>query len=317
MYELPPFRPPSEASSVLLRVTRGCPWNRCKFCGMYKNMKFERRRVEDVKSDIKRAREIYGKDVRRIFIGDSDSIILKDELQDILNFLHDNFPNLERVTSYGRAATILRKDVEELKMLSEAGLKRLHVGLETGDAELLEYMQKGATPQQMIRAGKKVKESGISLSEYVILGLGGSMRSEQHAINTARILNEINPDFIRVRTLHPLPNTQLWELAMKNEFEILPPIDVLREEKLLIQNLDVGSHFVSDHISNYLIVDGKLPEDRNGMLEFLEITIDSLERVPEIEKDILQPSVNAYHIYKKIFSEKRVSPEILSYISHL
>jgi radical SAM superfamily enzyme YgiQ (UPF0313 family) len=143
------------------------------------------------------------------------------------------------------------------------------------------------------------------------------MRSEQHAINTARILNEINPDFIRVRTLHPLPNTQLWELAMKNEFEILPPIDVLREEKLLIQNLDVGSHFVSDHISNYLIVDGKLPEDRNGMLEFLEITIDSLERVPEIEKDILQPSVNAYHIYKKIFSEKRVSPEILSYISHL
>ena len=164
-YDFPPFRPPSEANSLLLRVTRGCPWNRCAFCSMYKGMKFEMRELEEILGDIESARELYGDRVRTFFIGDSNSLVAKTEmLVKILNALFSSFPHVERVTSYARAKTIAKKPLEDLRRILQAGLTRLHVGLETGDRDLLKEIEKGATPEEMIEAGRKAKEAGFEYS---------------------------------------------------------------------------------------------------------------------------------------------------------
>jgi radical SAM superfamily enzyme YgiQ (UPF0313 family) len=225
--------------------------------------------------------------VRRAFIGDSNSIIMKTEdFAHIIEFLYQTFPTLERVTSYGRAHTIRRKKLEELKRWKEAGLTRLHVGLETGDDELLAYMNKGLTAEMAIEAGRKVNESGISLCEYVILGLGGPDRWQRHADATARVLNAINPDFIRVRTLRLDPGTPLYEMHQQGEFQLSSPEEVLVEERRLLESLEVTSEFVSDHVSNYLNINGKLPQDRERMLEYIDIV---LAAPPELRANMLQP----------------------------
>ena len=150
-YDFPPYRPPSEANSLLLRVTRGCPWNRCTFCSLYKNIPFERRPLAEILEDIEAARALYRDESRSVFIGDSNSILIKTaELVQILNALYQAFPHIERVTSYARAKTICKKPLEDLQRLRAAGLSRLHVGLESGDRELLSLMQKGATPEEMV-----------------------------------------------------------------------------------------------------------------------------------------------------------------------
>jgi hypothetical protein len=284
---------------------------------MYKGKKFELRSVEEIKQDIlalkklsEEVKEWAWKNghgdrveqiaiyngilwldndgaVKRAFIGDSNSIIMKtDDFVHIVEFLYHTFPTLERVTSYGRAHTIQRKKLEDLKRWKEAGLSRLHVGLETGDDELLAYVDKGATSEQMIEAGRKVNESGISLCEYVILGLGGPDRWQRHAEATARVLNAINPDFIRVRTLRLEPGTTLYERQQQGEFKLSSPEEVLREERRLIENLDVTSEFVSDHVTNYLEINGKLPQDKERMLDYVDTV---LAAPPELRVQILQP----------------------------
>jgi len=280
VYELPPFRPPSEAYSMLLRVTRGCPWNRCTFCGMYKSMRFEKKSVEDVKADIDAAREFYGDRSMNVFIGDADSPVIKtDDFVEILQYLRSTFPTIERVTSYGRAKTISKLTPEKLKRLAEAGLDRLHVGLETGDPELLKFINKGATPEQMITAGRKVKEAGIELSEYLMLGLGGADGWESHARESAAVLNAIDPNFIRVRTMTLIPGTPLYEAYEKGEYKPANILEMLLEERLLIESLEgISSEFHSDHVSNLVPVYGKLMDDKEEMLETLAPIIERIEQ---------------------------------------
>lgn len=317
-YESLPIRPPNEARSLLVRATRYCPWGRCIFCYgiLWDRRKLELRPVEDIKQDIlamkahahqitEWAVENDAKDrieqaavynnvlwltnegVRTAFIGDSDSLIMKtDDLVEVLEFLYQTFPTLERVTSYGRAKTAVRKTPESLKRLHDAGLTRLHLGLETGDDELLKYINKGATAVEMIEAGRKIKESGISLSEYVLLGIGGQDRWREHAEGTARVLNAIDPDFIRARTLMVVPGTPLYDKVEQGEFKQLSPEGILHEERLLIENLEVNSEFVSDHVSNYLPLDGKLPGAKKEMLELLD---KFLGAPPELRAKYLQP----------------------------
>lgn len=289
-FEFPPYRPPSEAYSMLIRVTRNCPWNRCAFCIMYKGQKFSRRPVEDVKDDISMAAEVYG-ERPTMFWGDSNSIILKTgELEEILDHTYRVYPNLERITSYARAKTVLHtKTVPELKRLHEAGLSRLHLGLETGDDWLLKFISKGATAEEMIKAGRMVVDSGIHLSEYVILGLGGVERSDVHAKETAKVLNQIDPAFIRVRTLVTLPMTPLYDVFQKGLLNLGSPLDVIKETRNLIADLEVNSEFLSDHVSNYLPVNGKLPEDKEDLLEYLDSSIELLEVDPETGSKLLQP----------------------------
>ena len=170
-YDFPPFRPPSEAGSLLLRVTRGCPWNRCTFCSMYKTMKFEIRDLEEILADIEMAKELYGEKVQTVFIGDSNSLVVKTEmLVQILNTLYSSFPHIERVTSYSRAKTLAKKPIEDLERIYQAGLNRLHVGLETGDRDLLKEIEKGGTPEEMIEAGKKAKKAGFDIPSMCYWG---------------------------------------------------------------------------------------------------------------------------------------------------
>lgn len=279
-YDFPPFRPPSEANSLLLRVTRGCPWNRCTFCSMYKGMKFEIRNLEEILEDIDLAKDLYGDKVRTLFIGDSNSLVVKTErFVKILETLYSCFPYLERVTSYARAKTIAKKSLEDLVKIRQAGLSRLHVGLETGDRELLKEIEKGANPEEMIEAGKKAKKAGFEYSLYVLLGIGGEEKWRQHARGTAEVLNQIDPHFIRVRTFIPQPNSLIHEAMMRGDFKSPSPETILRETKLLLEELHVTSQFLSDHISNLLPLHGRLPEEKEKMIQMVE------EALREIRED--------------------------------
>ncbi len=277
-YDFPPYRPPSEANSLLLRVTRGCPWNRCTFCSMYKGMKFEIRDLEEILGDIELAKDLYGDRIRTVFIGDSNSLVVKTEmLVKILNTLFSSFPHIERVTSYARSKTIAKKPLEDLIKIHQAGLTRLHVGLETGDRELLKEIEKGATPEEMVEAGRKAKEAGFEYSLYVLLGIGGEEKWQQHAKGTAEVLNRVDPHFIRVRTFIPQPSSPLYEAMMGGSFQPASIETIMKETKLLLENLEVTSQFLSDHISNLLPLHGKLPEDKEEMIQMIGEALKGLK----------------------------------------
>jgi len=314
-FEQGPIRPPSEAHSLLLRVTRNCPWNRCEFCHTYKGEKFSVRTAEEVKQDIDVVQEIvseirtlswrygFGGEItvplvnsilqdpkhdsdgfhsvalwlyrggKNVFLQDGDNLILRtNELAGILKYLKKVFPSIERITTYARAKTVSRKKVEELQDLQRAGLSRIHIGLETGYDPLLQFIKKGVTAQEHIEAGRRVKESGISLSEYVVLGLGGRGVWREHAVETAKVLNQINPDFIRIRTLKVLRTMLLYQKIEKGEFILMSDDEMIEEERLLIDHLQgITSTLVSDHIMNVLQeVEGKLPEEKETMLNLID-----------------------------------------------
>ena len=325
-FEQGPIRPPSEGYSLLIRVTRNCTWNKCTFCPTYKDQKFSKRSVEEVKRDIRAAKniaddikalswkmgqageitrelvqyvfersQVYGENFRSVaawlffggktvFFQDANSIVLKtDELVEILTFLKEMFPQVTRITTYARSKSISKgKTVEDLVLLYKAGLNRIHVGLESGYDPVLEYMKKGVTAAENIDAGKKVRASGIELSEYVILGMGGKRWWREHAIETARVLSEINPDFIRLRSLKVTSKMPLHQQVESGEFELQSEEEVVKEERLFIENLmGITSRLLSDHILNLLMeVQGTLPEDKAKMLA----TIDRFLNMPEHEK---------------------------------
>ncbi|MBW2259130.1 MAG: radical SAM protein [Deltaproteobacteria bacterium] len=276
-YDFPPFRPPSEANSLLLRVTRGCPWNRCAFCPMYKHVKFEKRPVQEVKQDIDTARDYTGGNVETVFIGDSDSLVIKrDEMCEILSHLHSVFPSLTRVTSYARALTLKLKSLKSLEQIRLAGLTRLHIGLETGSPRLLARMKKGAGVETMVEGCLKAAQAGFEVSLYVLVGIGGESDWEEHALETANVLNRINPDFIRLRTLTPQPDTPVFEWWGEGSFKMPGPETILKEQRALIENLSVTSQYLSDHVSNYVPIDGSLPGDKTKMLSQIDTALERL-----------------------------------------
>ena len=286
-YDFPPFRPPSEANSLLLRVTRGCPWNRCTFCSMYKRMKFDIRDLEEIQSDIELARDLYGDRIRTIFIGDSNSLVVKTEmLIKVLNTLFSSFPHIERVTSYSRSKTLFKKPIEDLERIYQSGLTRLHVGLETGDRDLLKAIEKGATPEEMIEAGRKARKAGFEYSLYVLLGIGGEEKWERHARGTAEVLNQIDPHFIRIRTFIPQPNSPLYEAMMRGDFKSPSAEIILKETKLLLEELRVTSQFLSDHISNLLPLHGKLPEEKERMIQMIDDALKGLKEDVRLREEM-------------------------------
>jgi len=284
-YDFPPYRPPNEAFSALIRVTRGCPWNKCEFCFMYKQIKFEKKPLEEVKNDVEKARQLY-KRAKSIFLGDSDNLVHKD-LPEIVAFIKQTFPEIKRVTTYARVKTILRQKMEFLIAVRKAGLDRLHIGLESGDAVVLERLGKGVTPKDMIEAGLRAKKAGFEVSFYVICGAGGKERWKEHALNSARVLNQIRPDFIRLRTLTLQHGTPLREKLIKGEFSTIPPLERLKEVRLFLENLDLEDcYLASDHLTNYLWagkdifyrgVAGNLPHDKEEMLKTVQQAIEFIE----------------------------------------
>jgi radical SAM superfamily enzyme YgiQ (UPF0313 family) len=271
-YEGPIYRPPSEAHSLLIQATIGCPHNQCTFCMVYKNgPRFKIRPTNDIKEDLLWAKNNLGDHIQTIFFPSGNTIIMKtSDLIDILTYSKKLFPNLQRITVYGSSQYIVKKGLEDMKKIAQAGLSRIHVGLETGDDILLQQTKKGTMQKEQIQAGQIINQSGIELSEYVVLGLGGNVRSTEHIQNTIIALNAINPTFIRIRTLLPKINTPLLDDIQKGKFQLLSPHQILHELYDLIQGLSATSHLTSDHYTNYLPINGKLPNDKKKMLKEIE-----------------------------------------------
>ena len=270
-YEEPIYRPPSEADSLLIQATIGCPHNKCTFCGMYKGKKFRIRPVSEIKEDILLAKNFYGNTVESIFFPDGNTIIMKAaQLEEIFRFSYQTFPKLKRITLYASAKFLKFKSLEDLKRLKTAGLNRLHKGLESGNDAVLKRIRKGADSKLMIETGKRVKDAGIELSEYVLVGIGGKELWKEHARDTASVLNAINPDFIRLRTWVPVPDAPLYKDYQSGKFQLLSPYEALKETQLLLENLEVTGLLLSDHISNYVNISGHLPRDKQSMLDKID-----------------------------------------------
>jgi radical SAM superfamily enzyme YgiQ (UPF0313 family) len=280
-YEGIVYRPPSEAGSLLIQATIGCPHNRCAFCYLYKDKKFRVRPVEDIKADLQTAREYYGEGVQSVFFPDGNTIVMKTEqLVDICRYARACFPHLQRITVYGSAKFVNKKSLEELITLKEAGLNRLHMGMESGDDVVLNEICKGTSSEEIIAAGLKLKQAGIEVSEYYLAGVGGRKYSRQHAINSAKALNAFVPSFIRLRTFFPQPGTPMYEAYQSGEFELQTPHETLREVRLLLENLECeGSVFLSDHSNNYCNINGILTRDKDRMLAELDELLSYDERL--------------------------------------
>jgi len=234
-YRMPLYRPPSEASSLLIQATYGCPHNACTFCGMYKQSRFRTRPMQEILEDIDAAAGLYGKAVKTVFLPDGNTIVLStNKLLTILGRIAERFPDLERVTCYGSARYVVKKSREDLEALRAAGLKRIHMGMESGDGPTLEHIKKGTDPEEIVAAGRRVRAAGIEISEYYLVGLGGLDRAGDHARESARVLNAIEPDFVRLRTLVIVPGTPLGEEARAGRFTLPGALDCLRELRLLV-----------------------------------------------------------------------------------
>jgi len=271
-YEGPIYRPPSEADSLLIQATIGCPHNKCTFCMVYKKgPQFKVRPVREIEKDLYQAKKIYGTSIRTLFFPAGNTIAMPtDDLVHICAYARSLFPHLRRITIYGSSKYIYKKGLADLIKLRKNGLSRIHVGLESGDDEVLRRIKKGTHSAEQIQAGLWIREAGIKLSEYVILGIGGKDRTKAHATKTAQVLNAINPEFIRLRTFLPKTNTLLLHQIKKGRFQILSAHEVLRETSEIIEHLDVTSEILSDHYTNYVNVYGKMPDDREKMLEVID-----------------------------------------------
>lgn len=323
-FEQGPIRPPSEARSLLIRVTRNCPWNRCTFCPVYKGTRFSLRPVDHVLRDIDAVhaydaaalkcmdasgrldtaaareafREIENQDstamnaalnwrahgARSIFLQDANSLILKPEdLILILRRLRNRFPWVERITSYARSHTIARISDEHLAQMREAGLNRIHIGMESGSDKVLSFVKKGSDKKTQVKAGQKVVRAGMELSEYIMPGLGGKALSRDHALETADAVNRINPHFIRLRSLAVPDIIPLFADLTAGRFEKLPDQKVAEEILLFIENLDgITSTLKSDHILNlFQEVEGVFPRDKERMMRPLRdfLALPSEERM--------------------------------------
>jgi len=268
-FEQGPIRPPSEARSLLVRVSRNCPWNRCVFCPAYKGEKFELRTVEEVLRDLDALKEYHGDWPRSAFLQDADPLTTKpDDLIAILKGLRERFPRVERITTYARTQTLRRKPLEDLRRVREAGLDRVHVGLESGSDRVLELIKKGVTQEDHILAGARAKEAGFELSLYVMPGVGGVALTDEHADQTARTLARIEPDFTRLRTTAAIPGTPLHDMQEKGEWKPLDDTGTVREIRRLLSGLEaVRTRLESDHISNLLMhLRGDLPDEHATLL---------------------------------------------------
>lgn len=280
-----PIVTPSEWGSLPVRVTMGCPWNRCEFCPVYKGKAYEPLPIDIILKyiEISRAmpKNLYRMSERpheSAFLQDADPLALPTaDLIRIIQKIKKVFPAITRITSYGRAYSLARKSLPELKELCAAGFARVYRGLESGYDALLRYMKKGTTAKILIESGKKVKRAGIELSDCVMPGLGGNLRLEgqetwrQHAEETTRVINEINPDFIRLRTLFIHPKTPLWEKVQRGEFEQASNQDVVREIRLFIEKLQgISSEIDGNFISNVLLFQGKMPKDKKMIISKID-----------------------------------------------
>ena len=285
-YDYPLYRPPSEAYSLIIQATLGCSQNKCTFCSMYKSKKFTIKLLEQIKKEIDFFR-IYVKKAERIFLADGDALIMPMKiLKEIFIYINEKFPEAERISLYGSPKSILLKTPEELLELKNLGLGLIYLGVESGSDKILSSVKKGVSREEIITAGKKVKKVGIPLSVTAIAGLGGKENSIEHAVETASLISEINPDYFGVLTLMLEEGTELLEEYKKGNFIPLSSSEILEETKLMIKNINVKEKciFRSNHASNYVSLKGTLPYEKENILK----TIDYALKNNEIKSELLR-----------------------------
>jgi radical SAM superfamily enzyme YgiQ (UPF0313 family) len=272
-YEGMIFRPPSEADSLILQVTVGCSYNRCTFCGAYQGKSFRIKRFEEIQEDIDEASS-YRSQIQRVFLADGDALAMPQrELLRILEYVKLRLNRVERVGIYANAKDILRKDVEELKALKNLGLGILYLGLESGNPEILKRIKKNGTVDQLVRAGRRVKESGILLSVTVLLGIGGVEKSQAHAADTGKVLSEMDPDYVGALSLMVVPGTPIEKEIETGKLVLPTPFGMIQELETMIEHCDCTQcFFASNHASNYLPLRVRMPEEKE----------DALRRIREV-----------------------------------
>jgi len=272
-YEGAVFRPPSEADSLIIQLTIGCARNDCTFCYMYKDKTFRIRNLDDVIEDLELAKNFYPKGrVKKIFLADGDALVVRNkDLLYVMNRARRLFPELERISAYAAPKDILMKTPEELIALKNAGLGIIYVGLESGDDKILRDVKKGVTAAEMIEAGKKARKAGIELSMMIISGLGGRPRLVEHAINSAKVISEIKPEYLGFLTLRFFKNTELYRDYVEGRFLALRAPEIMEEMLLFLGNVDSeGTIFRANHASNYLLLRGILNKDRERLIRMVE-----------------------------------------------
>jgi len=270
-YEGTVYRPPSEAGSLIIQATVGCPHNRCAFCAMYSEKRFRARPVAEVIEDLDLAKKYYGDQIRTIFLADGNTAAVPtDALEAIGMAALERWPRLERITMYGSAKFLAKKSREEWRRLSAASITRIHTGLESGDAVTLKQIRKGINPDQAAQSFRHVMDAGIELSVYLMVGVAGTERWQEHAVGSAAVLNQAPPDFVRLRTFVPVLGTDWCERWEEGGLTLLDAYQALDETRLLIENLKGPTVLLSDHISNFLDVHGQIPEDKELMLETID-----------------------------------------------
>jgi len=267
------IRPPSEAYSLLLQVTTGCSHNKCTFCPTYRDKKFRIKSREEILEDLEEAS--HYRRVRRVFLCDGDALIIpQPRLLDILASIRRSLPGIERVGSYANAKSILRKTPEDLRDLKAAGLKMVYLGVETGSAALLEKIRKGVGVEQMVDAGRRIKDAGILLSVTVLLGIGGRTHSIEHATETAKILTRIDPDFTGALTVMVVPGTPLYEDQQAGRFQLPDTFGFLTELGTMIARSQfTDCFFTSNHASNYLPIRARLPQEKEDTVRMIQEVI--------------------------------------------
>lgn len=283
LYDFPLYRPPSEAYSLIIQITLGCSHNRCTFCSMYKDKKFVIKPIEEIKKEIDAFRTIYkNRPVDKIFLADGDALVVPTKtLAEILDYIKIVFPECKRVSVYGTAIAIHQKSIEDLKMLYEKGLSLVYLGVESGDDDALKFIKKGVKAEKIVELCKKIMSTGIDLSITLIAGLMGKFQdNKNHAINSAKIIEDISPKYASILNLRLYEGTELYKLMQEGKYDYLEGVDVLKEMKLTLSSMKAENFsrkviFRANHASNYLNLKGNLPDDIPRMIAEIEHAIEN------------------------------------------
>ena len=266
------IRPPSEAYSLILQVTVGCSHNKCTFCGTYKDQSFRLKDIDQIKRDIDESAQFRTK-FHKAFFADGDVLILPtDTILELIRYTREKHPSIRRIGVYGNTKSILRKSPEELRELKDAGLGIVYQGIESGNKEVLRRIKKGAFPHKMIESAHKIIDADIRLSQTILLGIGGVELSREHAVDTGKLITEMAPDFVGALTVIILPNTELYQEYRSGRFQLPDKFGMLEELRTILQHIEAKRrcYFASNHASNYLPIQGFLPNEKAALLELFD-----------------------------------------------
>lgn len=287
-YSMPLYRPPSEANSLIIQVTEGCSHNKCRFCYMYKCKQFRLKGEEEIKQHIKELKAQY-QNPERIFLADGNVLCLKtDKLVELLNYIKAEFPNAKRISSYSGPLDLIRKTEDELKLIKQAGLDMLYMGVESGSDKVLAMMQKGVSQKEMIEAGQKAVKSGFKLSCMIISGLGGTELLKEHAVESAKVISQIDPHYFSLLRLVIEEESELAEDVRQGKFKLLTPLQILDENILMLENIELTDCiFRANHVSNYVNQAGTLNKDKDMLIARLKKYRNMSDFIPIDRKSVV------------------------------